>query len=175
MCKKNTERIYWILQYCSVFYHLLLMLRSQLTSAYFLHILYSHFYVLGNEEMIFLKQFWGWLTSSITSVMGNQVSLQIFVWLIDGSQRIIDLLFEEQYIYGSQKTWWGKGGIPATLFLLWETLWPMSKKVDVMKIFQSIMIWYMNLLTLSYPLQYAKRLVTQLQGKRGCVNSRMSH
>ena len=34
------------------------------------------------------------------------------------------------------------------------------KKVDVMKISQSIMIWYMNLLTLSYPLQYVKRLVT---------------
>ena len=92
--------------------------------------------------------------------MGNEVSLQMFMWLIDGSQRIIDLLFEEQYIYGSQKIWWGKGEIPATLFLLWETLWPMSKKVDVMKIFQSIMIWYMNVLTLSYPLQYAKRLVT---------------
>ena len=144
---------------CSVFYDLLLILRSQFTSAYLLHILYSHFYVLGNEEMIFLNQFWGWWTSSITSVMGNQVSLQIFMWLIDGSQRIISLLFEEQ-ISGSQKNWLGKGEIPATLFRLWETLWPMSKKVDLMKIFQSIMIWYMNLLTLSYPLQYTKRLVT---------------
>ena len=147
------------MQCCSVFYDLLLMLRSQFTSAYLLHILYSHFYVLGNEEMIFLNQFWGWWTSSITSVMGNQVSLQIFMWLIDGSQRIISLLFEEQ-ISGSQKNWLGKGEIPATLFRLWETLWPMSKKVDLMKIFQSIMIWYMNLLTLSYPLQYTKRLVT---------------
>ena len=147
------------MQCSSVFYDLLLMLRSQFTSAYLLHILYSHFYVLGNEEMIFLNQFWGWWTSSITSVMGNQVSLQIFMWLIDGSQRIISLLFEEQ-ISGSQKNWLGKGEIPATLFRLWETLWPMSKKVDLMKIFQSIMIWYMNLLTLSYPLQYTKRLVT---------------
>ena len=147
------------MQYCSVFYDLLLMLRSQFTSAYLLHILYSHFYVLGNEEMIFLNQFWGWWTSSITSFMGNQVSLQIITWWIDRSQRIIDLLFEKQ-IDGSQKRWLGKREIPATLFPLWETLWPMSKKVDVMKIFQAIMIWYMNLLTLSYPLQYAKRLVT---------------
>ena len=98
------------MQYCSVFYDLLLMLRSQFTSAYLLHILYSHFYVLGNEEMIFLNQFWGWWTSSITSIMGNQVSLQIFMWWIGGSQRIIDLLFEEKQICGSQKKLTGGEG-----------------------------------------------------------------
>ena len=53
--------------------------------------LFSHFYAEVNKEMIFFNQFWGWLTSSITSIMGNQVSLQIFMWRINGSQRIIDL------------------------------------------------------------------------------------
>ena len=54
----------------------------------------------------------------------------------------------------------GEGEISATLLLLWEALGPMSSKFDVMKFFQSIMTWYMNLLALCYPLQYAKRLVT---------------
>ena len=72
------------------------MLQSQLTSSYLLHILYSHFYVYVNEDMIFLNRFWGWLTSSNTSIMGNQVFLQIFMWGIGGIERIIDLLFEEQ-------------------------------------------------------------------------------
>ena len=73
------------------------------------------------------------------------------------------------------KIWLWKGEVPATLLPLWETLWPMSNKVDVMKFFQSIMIWYMNLLTLSYPLQYVKGRVALLQSKRCCVNSQMSH
>ena len=49
-----------------------------------------------------------------------------------------------------------EGEISATLHFLWEALGSMSSKVDVMKVFQSIMTWYMNLLTLSFPLQYAK-------------------
>ena len=44
--------------------------------------------------------------------------------------------------------------IHATLLRLWETLWPMSNKVDFMKFLQSIMTWYMKLLALSYPLQW---------------------
>ena len=40
------------------------------------------------------------------------------------------ILFEEQQIYCSQKIWLEKVVIPATLLPLWETLWPMSKKVD---------------------------------------------
>ena len=51
------------------------------------------------------------------------------------SQRKIDLLFEEKEIYVSQKIWLGKFEIPATLFTCWETLCPVSKKVDVMKVF----------------------------------------
>ena len=42
---KNSERIYWIFEYCIVFYDLLLMLQSQLTSAYLLDMLSFHFYV----------------------------------------------------------------------------------------------------------------------------------
>ena len=53
-----------------------------------------------------------------------------------------------------------EGKISATLHFLWEAFGSMSSKIDVMKVFQSIMTWYMNLLTLSFPLQYAKRLVT---------------
>ena len=151
-----------------MFYHFLLMLQSQLTSSYLLDMLSSHFYVKVNE-MIFLndcfqiarcKQVWGWLTSSITSFIGYQGSQQIFMWLMDGSQRIIDPLYEEQQIYCSHKICLEKGKIPALLLPLRETLWPVSNKVDVMKFLQSIMTWYMNLLALSYPLQYAKRLVT---------------
>ena len=134
------------MQYFIVFYHLLLMLQSQLTLVYLLNILSS--------------RFWGWLTSSITYVMGNQVSLQILMWWIDANQRIIDQLFEKKINLLFSKNWLWKGEVPATLLPLWETLWPMSNKVDVMKFSQSIMIWYMNLLTLSYPLQYAKRRVT---------------
>ena len=71
----------------------------------FLDMLSSHFYVKVNEEMIFLndcfqiarcKQVWGWLTSSITSFKGYQGSQQIFIWWMDGSQRTIDPLYEEQ-------------------------------------------------------------------------------
>ena len=40
------------------------------------------------------------------------------------------------------------------------TLGHMLSKTDIMKYLQSNMTWYMNLLTLTYPLQYAKRLVT---------------
>ena len=134
------------MQYFIVFYHLLLMLQSQLTLVYLLNILSS--------------RFWGWLTSSITYIMGNQVSLQILMWWIDVNQRIIDQLFEKKINLLFSKNWLWKGEVPATLLPLWETLRPMSNKVDVMKFFQSIMIWYMNLLTLSYPLQYAKRLAT---------------
>ena len=152
-----------------MFYDLLLTLQSQLTSAYLLDMLSSHFYVKVNEEMIFLndcfqiarcKQVWGWLTSSITSFKGYQRSQQIFIWWMDGSQRTIDPLYEEQEIYCSHKILLEKGKISATLLPLWEILWPVSNKVDIMKFFQSIITWYMNLLTLSYPLQYAKRLVT---------------
>ena len=46
--------------------------------------------------------------------MGIEFSLQIFMWWIGESQRIIDLFFEEQWICGSQKTWLGKGETPAT-------------------------------------------------------------
>ena len=74
--------------YCILWFFL--MLQRQLTSVYLLHIC-SHFYPQVNEEMLFLNQFWGWLTSSVTFIMGNQVSLQIFMRWIDCSQRIIDL------------------------------------------------------------------------------------
>ena len=39
------------------------------------------------------------------------------------------------------------------------------KKCWCFEVLQSIMTWYMNLLTLSYPLRYAKRLVKYLKGK----------
>ena len=88
-----------------VFYDLLLMLQSKFTSAYLLDVLSSHFYVKVNEEMIFFndcfqiarcKQVWGWLASSITYFVGYQGSQQTFMWWMDGSQRIIDSLYEEQ-------------------------------------------------------------------------------
>ena len=61
--------------------------------------------------MIFLNQFWGWLTSSITSIMRNQVSLQIFMWWINGSQIIIDLknCWNNSRSIILKKLDWGKG------------------------------------------------------------------
>ena len=161
-----------IVDFCSIvlcFIIFFLMLQSQLTSVYLLDMLFSHFYVKVNEEMIFLndcfqisrfKQVWGWLTPSITSFIGYEGSQHIVMWWVDGSQRIIDPLYEGKQIFYSHKVWLEKGKIPATLLPLWETLWPASNKIDVMKFKQSIMTWYMNFLALSYPLQYAKRLVT---------------
>ena len=53
-----------------------------------------------------------------------------------------------------------KAKIPVSLPPLWENFGPMSSKFDVIKSLQYIMTWYMNLLTLSCPLQYAKRQTT---------------
>ena len=159
---KNIENFCSIVLCFMIFF---LMLQSQLTSVYLLDMLSSHFYIKVNEEMIFLndcfqisrfKQVWGWLTPSITSFIGYQGSQQIVMWWMDGSQRIIDPLYEGKQIFYSNKVWLEKGKIPATLLPLWETLWPASNKIDVMKFKQSIMTWYMNFLALSYPLQYAK-------------------
>ena len=55
-----------------------------------------------------------------------------------------------------------------------ETSTPMPSKGKVRQLFQCIMIHYMSFWTLSYPLQYEKRLPTWLQVKKYCVNSRMS-
>ena len=124
------------------------LLQGQLTSAYLLDMLSSHFYVKANEEMIFLNdwsqiarcnQVRGWLTCSITSFIGYQGSQQIFMCWMDGTQRIIDTLYEEQKIYCSHEIWLEKWKIPATLLPLWGALWPVSNKVDVMKFLQSIM------------------------------------
>ena len=54
----------------------------------------------------------------------------------------------------------GEGGILIALPPLWENLRPMLGKFAVMKVLLYIITWYMKLLTLSYPLQYMKRLVT---------------
>ena len=63
--------------------------------------------------------------------------------------RTINLLFSKNFI--------GKKGNSCYSF---PSLGNPVTYVDVMKIFQSIMIWYMNILTLSYLLQCTKRHVT---------------
>ena len=52
------------------------------------------------------NHFWDGLTSSIVFFMRNQDSLQLFMWGMDGSQRIMDPWFEEQTIYSSQYFDW---------------------------------------------------------------------
>ena len=55
------------------------------------------------------------------------------------------------------------GGTRKLLFLYplsEKTSGPLPSKVDIVKILQFIMTRYMNLLTLNYPLQYGKGLVT---------------
>ena len=47
-------------------------------------------------QIVRCNQVWGWLTSSITSFLVYQGSQQILMWWMDGSQRIIDPLYEGQ-------------------------------------------------------------------------------
>ena len=89
-------------------------------------------------------------------------------YVVNGTQLELytaELLLDEFIIY------WGKEGIPAILSSLWETMGSMLRNVGVMKFcnpswLDIIMTWCMNLLTLSYPLWYANRLVIYLQGKQ---------
>ena len=83
------------------------------------------------------NQFWGWLTSSITSIMGNQVSLQIFMWRINGSQRIIDLknCLKNNRSIVLKKIAWGKRKILPFCSLSGTSLWPMSSKCWCYEVF----------------------------------------
>ena len=58
----------------------------------------------------------------------------------------------------SQQYLWEKEKIAVSLPPLWENLRTYVKKSRCCKILQYITTWYMNRFTLSYPLQYAKRL-----------------
>ena len=81
--------------------------------------------------------------------MGNDGFLQIFISWMDCSQRIKDLLLHKWSIFQG-RTYSCYSGKP----------WTYLKQGWYCKVWQSIIHWYMDLLTLSYHLQYAKRLAT---------------
>ena len=113
---------------------------------------------------IFMSQVWTMkLTESINicyfsvrvartikeTFMGNDGFLQIFISWMDCSQRIKDLLLHKWSIFQG-RTYSCYSGKP----------WTYLKQGWYCKVWQSIIHWYMDLLTLSYHLQYAKRLAT---------------
>ena len=85
--------------------------------------------------------------------IGNDVFLQIFMWWINCSQIIKELLLDKFRI------WWEKDRF-LLLFLPLRTTWTYVNQGWCYKVLQSIRTWKMNLLTLSYPLKNVKRFVT---------------
>ena len=95
--------------------------------------------------------------------MGNDGFLQMFILWIECSQRKKDLVLHKLSIFQG-RTYSCYSGKPLTYL----------KQGWYCKVWQSIILWYMDLLTLSYYLQYVQRFVTKLLSKWIMWNSQMS-
>ena len=112
------------------------------------HIL-NFFYVISmNFEIKWINEYYHFSDRFACTInvnikeMGNCGFVQIPIWQMDCSQRIKDLLLVKWSIFS------GKG----VSLLLWETL-NLFKQGWYCEVWQSIILWYMDLLILSYHLQ----------------------
>ena len=93
------------------------------------------------------------------TLKGNQGFVQMFMWWMVCIRKLIELLVDTFSILREI-------GNSCYSVLLLGNHGTDVKKWWCYEVLQSTMTWYMKFLTPSYPLQYAKRLLTYLQGKQ---------